>query len=59
MNKPFIIPIKKRHLGLYMVAAVASLGGLLAGFDMGVISGALLFINDTVFGQSNSQKEYI
>ena len=47
MNKPFIIPIKKRHLGLYMVAAVASLGGLLAGFDMGVISGALLFINDT------------
>ena len=47
MNKTFIIPIKKRHLGLYMVAAVASLGGLLAGFDMGVISGALLFINDT------------
>ncbi len=47
MNKLSIIPIKKRHLGLYMVAAVASLGGLLAGFDMGVISGALLFINDT------------
>lgn len=37
----------KRHLGLYIVAAVASLGGLLAGFDMGVISGALLFINET------------
>lgn len=36
-----------RHFWLYIIAAVASLGGLLAGFDMGVISGALLFINDT------------
>lgn len=32
---------------LYIIAAVASLGGLLSGFDTGVISGALLFINDT------------
>ena len=32
---------------LYIVAIVASLGGLLSGFDMGVISGALLFINKT------------
>ncbi|MBR6663867.1 MAG: sugar porter family MFS transporter [Alphaproteobacteria bacterium] len=32
---------------LYIVAVVASLGGLLSGFDMGVISGALLFINET------------
>lgn len=47
MNKSLIIPLKKRHLSLYMVALVASLGGLLAGFDMGVISGALLFINET------------
>ena len=37
----------RRHFWLYVIAAVASLGGLLAGFDMGVISGALLFINDT------------
>ena len=37
----------QRHFWLYVIAAVASLGGLLAGFDMGVISGALLFINDT------------
>ncbi len=40
---------KKRikHLLLYVIAGVASLGGLLSGFDTGVISGALLFINDT------------
>lgn len=38
---------QKNHIGIYVVAAVASLGGLLAGFDMGVISGALLFINET------------
>lgn len=38
---------KRRHLWLYIIAAVASLGGLLSGFDTGVISGALLFINDT------------
>lgn len=44
LNAP-IIPL--RHFWLYIVAAVASLGGLLAGFDMGVISGALLFINAT------------
>ena len=36
-----------RHFWLYVVAAVASLGGLLAGFDMGVISGAMPFIEDT------------
>ena len=34
----------KKHLWLYIITIVASLGGLLSGFDMGVISGALLFI---------------
>lgn len=38
---------KKNHFWLYVIAGVASLGGLLSGFDTGVISGALLFINDT------------
>lgn len=40
-------PAPQRHFWLYVIAVVASLGGLLAGFDMGVISGALLFINET------------
>lgn len=36
-----------KYLWLYVVAIVASLGGLLSGFDTGVISGALLYINET------------
>ena len=35
------------HFWLYVIAVVASLGGLLSGYDTGVISGALLFINET------------
>ena len=38
---------KTINFTLIMVAITASLGGLLSGFDMGVISGALLYINET------------
>lgn len=36
-----------KYIWLYVIAIVASLGGLLSGYDTGVISGALLFINET------------
>ena len=36
-----------KYIWLYIIAIVASLGGLLSGYDTGVISGALLFINES------------
>ena len=36
-----------KYFWLILVTITASLGGLLSGFDTGVISGALLFINES------------
>lgn len=36
-----------KHLWLYIISIMASLGGLLSGYDTGVISGALLYINES------------
>jgi len=37
----------KNNFHLYLIAIIASFSGLLAGFDTGVISGALLYINQS------------
>ena len=42
-------------MSFYLIAAVAALGGLLFGYDTGVISGALLFIR-TVMSLSASMQ---
>jgi MFS transporter, SP family, galactose:H+ symporter len=43
-------------LSVYFIAAVASLGGLLFGYDTGVISGALLFLKQS-FGLNATTQE--
>ena len=45
-----------RPLSIYFIAAVASLGGLLFGYDTGVISGALLFLRQN-FGLNATTQE--
>jgi sugar porter (SP) family MFS transporter len=45
-----------RTLSVYFIAAVAALGGLLFGYDTGVISGALLFLRQS-FALSPAQQE--
>ena len=47
----------RRHVGL--AAGVTALGGLLFGYDTGVVSGALLFVKKDFGGLSSFQEELI
>ena len=38
----------KKNMFLFFIAGLVSVGGILYGYDMGVISGALLFIKNTI-----------
>lgn len=51
-------PTKKTPLYIYGVSAIAAIAGLLFGFDTGIISGALLFIEKD-FVISTEMKEFI
>jgi len=50
--------IYKSHFYIYIVSAIAAIAGLLFGFDTGIISGALLFIEKD-FTISTEMKELI
>src|SRR5437899_12387897 len=39
---------KKKNIFLLCIAGLVSLGGILYGYDLGVISGALLFIQNSI-----------
>lgn len=39
-------PVHRSGKFLYVIAAIAALGGLLFGYDTGAISGAILYIRD-------------
>jgi MFS transporter, SP family, galactose:H+ symporter len=45
-----------RSLSVYFIAAVASIGGLLFGYDTGVISGALLFLRQSFALNATTQE---
>lgn len=49
-------PHSSYTLSPYFIAAIAAIGGLLFGYDTGVISGALLFLRET-FALSPNQQE--
>lgn len=51
-------PTSSRHGFLYLAAAVASLSGLLFGYDTGVVSGALLFLK-TQYHLSPTMQEVV
>ncbi len=49
-------PHSSRSLSVYFIAAVASIGGLLFGYDTGVISGALLFLRQSFALNATTQE---
>jgi SP family galactose:H+ symporter-like MFS transporter len=55
-NHSQITTPRKRQLSVYFITGIAALGGLLFGYDTGVISGALLFLKQS-FALNPTQQE--
>jgi sugar porter (SP) family MFS transporter len=49
----------RRNRRIVVAAAITAVGGLLFGYDTGVVSGALLFLKDDFGGLSNLQQELV
>lgn len=49
----------RRNRRIVAAAAITAVGGLLFGYDTGVVSGALLFLKDDFGGLSNLQQELV
>jgi MFS family permease len=49
----------RRNRRIVAAAAITALGGLLFGYDTGVVSGALLFLKTDFGGLSNLQQELV
>lgn len=50
------LPPQQTHLFLFITSAVAALGGFLFGYDTGIISGALMFIQQTYSASTLAQE---
>lgn len=43
-----MINVKRRELWVFAISVLVSIGGILYGYDIGVVSGALLFIRESI-----------
>jgi sugar porter (SP) family MFS transporter len=58
-NSPVSADDVRRRRRVIAAAAITALGGLLFGYDTGVVSGALLFLKTNFGGLSNFQEELV